>query len=230
MPSYLFSRRLSRSLIFLFLLLTFSCATQTGTKLVSEESQLAQIHRLGVSIIEETGFQVFISKDQMTGIGANAGGLVGLAVEHHIRENKDQAVASQFETVAAKINLKAFLLENTIDYLNQAGKFDSIVGVADPNTASANPDLDGVMTLTIKEWGLHVCPGNKELVQIAFNINSTLLLKQTNASIWERDDQYYAGKCYALQELESNSELFKGILHSAMDTVSGRIVNEMIFQ
>jgi hypothetical protein len=218
------------SVVFAAVIIYAGCATQTGTKIEMLEGDLSNVHNLGVSVIEETGFKVMISQDEMTGTGAVVGGMIGMAIEHGIRSYQDEKIQNEFDEFVQYINIEAMAMESVMHYLKESYSFYSINDLSEYESSSSLPeDMDAVLEIVIKEWGLHRCPAEEDMVQMGFNINSTLTLCENNRKVWERNDHYYSGKCYALQELEEDSDLFHEVISKAIEKVSGRIVYELVY-
>jgi len=206
-----------------------SCASLTGTKTELEKTNLQGVKSLGVTVVEEEDFSVMLSRDKSTATGAYFGSFVGAAVESGIRSSKDKKLEEEFEPIVADIDLPAMMSERLRRYLEASGVFDSVEVIEVSQADSLPTNIDAYLKVTAKSWGLRLCPGSENKLQVAFGINSVLKKLDTGEIIWERDSSCYEGKCYTKEQFQNQEGLLMDAFETGIDNVSGRIANEICF-
>ena len=206
-----------------------SCASTTGTKTTLTSADLSKITKAGILVESKHPISVRVAREQMTNTGAVLFGLIGAAVEAGYKSSKDSGHEEEIGRVLgdfdpAKDSAAAFREK----FL--AGKVFPIVEVVQTENARGLKEqgFDAVFKETIEEWGLRLCSG-EENVQVGIDIHAQLVSLQNDRTVWERDELFMDGPCRPLSDFRSDRELLRASLKQAIETLAGKIANEIAF-
>ena len=220
------------SIFLLFGFVLSSCTATTGTKVSPSQSDLGKVKTIGLSVKKEEPFSVRISREQESAVGAVFFGLLGAGVEAAGRAATDAGYAEEIKPAVGDFDPKKVMNEKLIHYLESSKAFSKILTIDKENGTTTNEmKLDGVLEVTLKEWGLRLCvaQGMHEMVQVGVNMHGRMILLEDSNTIWERDELYLDGKCHRMEDFKSREGLLKESLSSAINNLSGKIVNYILF-
>ncbi len=102
---------------------------------------------------------------------------------------------------------------------------------AGDNDALQKSGVDGMLTVTIKQWGVRRCASavRDDKVQAGLLYHGRIAEVGKAQALWERDELYLDGECYSLDELGTKGLLLQTILSRALENASGKFVNEVRF-
>lgn len=168
--------------------------------------------------------------------GGVAGALIGLAVtsgmDSAIAHSSDASSTERLENHVRGLDPEKILRDRLLQEFEKHQLFPSVISAsAGDHDAVRKTGADGVLTLTIKHWGVRLCapPGGGDKLQAGFLYNSRIVEVGKPQALWERDELYLDGDCYSLAELNSQGSLLQSILSRAIDNLSGKLVNEIRF-
>lgn len=206
-----------------------SCTPTTGSR-ISGQYDPRKIKAIGVTVKNEEDFSVRLSREEMTATGAVLFGLLGAGIEAAARHSADRGVEEQFKPIMATYDPKKPMNERLHHHLQSSGSLMTVVGDIGDNAVSRPKELDGVLEVTLKEWGLRRCPGpSPDRVQIGLNIYARMSVVQDRSTVWERDELYLDGECRPWQDYRSHEGLLKEALSRTLDNLAGKIVNEFLY-
>lgn len=218
-----------------FLLIGFllsSCTPTTGTRVSLSQSDLAKIKRIGILVKEEESFSVRLSREEATNVGAAVLGLVGAGIEAGIRSSADTKIEEELKPILGNYDPKKLMQEKLYHYIEATRVFSPVTGidVEDQNLVKGT-GLDGLLEVTLKQWGLRLCLGPRpgEQVQVGLSVHGKMYELERGNTVWERNELYLDGKCYPLGDFRSRGSLLKDAISRSIDTLSGRIVNYIVF-
>ena len=217
---------------FMLLFLLSSCTPTTGTKVLVDRSSLTKLQRLGVTVTKDEDFSVRLAREKTTTIGAAFGGLLGAGIEAAARSNTDTQYAAQLKPVLIAYDPARLLTEGLLRHLQNEQVFPTVVNVpAEEKNAVRGRGLDGVLEITLKQWGLRLCrgPNTEEKVQAGLHVEGRIVAVEKGEAMWERHELYLDGECRTLEELRSQEGLLVNVLSRAIDHLSGKMVNEIRF-
>lgn len=229
-PAQPASIRILRNVICIAIVTTLlSCSTTTGTKTSLAPSELSKFKKAGILIESETPFSVRVARDQMTNTGAVLFGLIGAGVEAAYKASKDSGYEEEIHHLLGDFDPRkdsAVALQQSFI----AGKVFQTVEIvqADDARALKEQGFDTVLKETIEEWGLRLCSG-EENVQVGLDINAQLVSLHNNTTVWERDELFMEGPCRPLSDFRTDKELLRTSLKRAVESLAGKIVNNIAF-
>jgi len=175
---------------------------------------------------------VRLSREKGTAFGAVFFGLLGAGVEAAGRASIDEEYEEKFITAMGDFDPAMLMNEKLIHYLNSQKVFSEIVAVDSDNyTGTDEKRLDGMLKVTIKEWGLRLCvgEGTGDQVQVGLNVHGKMVLIGGDKTVWERNELYLEGKCHPMGFFQSPEGVLKKTMTRAVDNLSGKIVNDILF-
>lgn len=217
---------------FVFLCLLSSCTPTTGTKVVVDRSSLTRLQQMGATVTKDEEFSVRLAREQTTSMGAAFGGLIGAGIEAAARSNTDTQYAEQLKPVLGTYDPARLLTEELLKNLQREHVFYTVVSLpAEDKNVVQGRRLDGVLAITLKQWGLRLCrsPTTEEKVQAGLQVAGHITSAEKGEIVWERHELYLDGECRTLEELRSQEGLLVNALSRAIDHLSGKIVNEIRF-
>lgn len=238
--------RLEFASVLLFFTL-ISCSPTTGTRILVNRAALTGFQKLGIVVTKEEGFSVRIAREQapspgavilgITGVvgglaGAIAGVAVGAGVDAAIGRNADTEVTEPFDRhVKAYDPVMVFSEVLLREFTNEQVFPSVVVLLADSKNAAQVSGVDGVLKVSIKQWGLRLCAssGSDTKVQAALFVESRIAATGKSEPLWERDELYLDGECHFVGDLQVNGQLLLTILSRAIESSSGKLVNEIRF-
>jgi hypothetical protein len=206
-----------------------SCSSTTGTKITSAGTELLKIKKAGIVVLSEHPISVRVARDNMTNTGAILFGLVGAAVEAGLKASKDsthEENIGHFLGDFDPVNESALALR---DKFLQGQLFPIIEIVQRENDHPLKErGFDAVFKETIEEWGLRLCSG-AENVRVGFDIHAKLVALESDSTVWERDELFLDGPCRPLSDFKNDPQLLQMSLRRAMQTLAGKIANDIAF-
>lgn len=213
-----------------------SCTPTTGTRIALSQPKLREIRSIAVSVKKAEEFSVRLSRQEMTGTGAVlgspfglVGALIGTGIEAGGRQSADRAIEREFLSLVSNFDPAQELNHRLIDHLNASKFFEAVASSHDTkeDPPAGRLHSDGVLFVTIKEWGLRRCLGPiSDKVQIAFSVEGNLT--ETGGSlIWQREELYLDGTCEGWASFQSPT-LVKSLSH-VIDNLAGKLVNEVVY-
>lgn len=213
-------------------LLVSACTPTTGTHILLNQSNLTKIKTIGIIVKKEEDFSVRLSREKTTATGAVLFGLIGAAVEAGARSSADIQREEKFKPLVGDYDPQKLMDERLHHYLQLAKVFNTVISIDDPDhKVLKGKELDGILEVTLKEWGLRLClnPGSQEQVQVGVSVHGRMFLLEDGSSVWERDELYLNGECHPVENFRSHEGLLKDGLSRTIDNLSGKIVNEIRF-
>src|ERR1041384_6626306 len=135
-----------------------ACTTATGTRVRLNEASLSNIKTLGVLIKTNQDFSVRLSRDRMTGTGAVIGGLIGAGIEAGVRTSNDEHLQKRLRPLIGEFEVQAALQTDLQKHLGAANIFSAVQPVANERQRALSASgIDGVLEVTVTQWGLVVC-------------------------------------------------------------------------
>lgn len=227
--SRVFRRCSSAIFPFLAAAIFLSCTPTTGSRIFGQYDP-AKIKAIAVTVKNEEDFSVRLSREEMTATGAVLFGLLGAGIEAAARHSADRGVEEQFKAIMATYDPKKPMNDSLHRHLRSSGSLVTVVGDIGDNAVSRLKQLDGVLEVTLKEWGLRRCPGpSPDRAQIGLNIYARMSLAQEWSTVWERDELHLDGECRPWQDYRSHEGLLKEALSRTLNNLAGKIVNEILF-
>lgn len=213
-------------------ILLSSCTPTTGTRIHLAQTNLAKIKRIGILVKKEETFSVRLSREKMTNVGAAFFGLIGAAIEAGAAASADAKLEEELKPIVGDYDPEKLMDERLHHYLKLAQVFDTVVTVdVEDHEAQKEQGLDGVLEITLKEWGVRLCldVASREQVQGGVNMQGRMLLVEDGSAVWEHDELYLDGECHRVEDFRSREGLLKDALSRTIDNLSGKIVNEILF-
>jgi hypothetical protein len=222
-------RHLSNAACIVIAATLLSCSTTTGTKTSLAPSELSKFRKAGILIEAETPFSVRVARDQMTNTGAVLFGLIGAGIEAAYNASKDTDYEEELHPLLGDFDPR----KDSAMALHQsfiAGKVFQTVEIVRTDDARALTEqgFDTVLKETIEEWGLRLCAGEED-VQVGLDINAQLVSLHNNTTVWERDELFMEGPCRPLSDFRTDKELLRTSLKRAVESLAGKIVNDIAF-
>lgn len=210
-----------------------SCAPATGTKIHLGQQQLSQIKSLGVLVRKEEGFSVRISRE-MPIESAHLGSWMLLAVpfEVAIRSGIDTATEEKLKPVVGAYDPRKELMTHLLQRLDSTKVFAKVSGITpDENTIREGRVFDGVLEVTLKQWGLRLCvdSDSEDKVQVAVAAYARIAVSEEDGTLWGRNEFYIDGRCHTLNEFQSREGLIKITLSRTMENLARKLINEVLF-
>ncbi|MFQ5542039.1 MAG: hypothetical protein ACE5E2_04350 [Candidatus Binatia bacterium] len=213
-------------------LLLSSCTATTGTRIPLSQPNLTKIKTIGIIVKKEEEFSVRLSREKMTGTGAILFGLIGAGIEAATRASADEKLEEKLKPIVGDYDPTKLMDERLHLYLQSAKVFSTVVSIdVEDRDVLKGKALDAFLEVMLKQWGLRLClsPGSGEQVQVGLNVHGRMFLLQDGSTVWERDELYLDGECHAVGDFRSREGLLKDVLARAIDNLSGRIVNNILF-
>lgn len=227
-----------------------ACTTTTGNKIALTQANLTKIHHIGVDVRKGEPFSVRLAQDRETPGGAIlgsvfgvAGAVVGALAEEAGRASVDAKRTAKLLPTLGDYDAQSLMNDRLCRQLRTANVFKELASITAETqlvgkgskvdyrwTQSMN--LDGILGVTLTQWGLVSCGENKESknkLQTGLGVNVKLLLIDKPKPVWERNDLYLDGDCHTLEEFQSNEGMLKRALDRAIDEIVGKITNEIRF-
>lgn len=234
-----FRRRLGEltKVFLLFGLVFSSCTPTTGTRVRLSPTNLSKIKSIGVMVKKEGDFSVRLSREELSATGIVVGSifgvvgtLVGAGAEVAGRQSADQRIEEQFKPVVGDYDPRRLMTERLHHYLLSAGPFKDVVTADKEVGALKGKESDALLEVTLREWGLRRCLGPAgENIQVGLDIQGKMLRLDDGTAVWERDELYLDGACLPWRDFLSRERLLKDTFSKAIDNLSGKIVNEILF-
>jgi len=202
-----------RVCLLLLVLLVSACGPVH--KNVSLDSKAAkEVHVLAVQLKSKGDFEVFMDRGTATNGPAVMFGLVGAAVASSINQSEDskkeERVSKYIKDIDHQLSVKNGLLEG----LNQQTRF-SVIKATPKNT-----DADGILELTIKDWGLKVTDKRRSLLVTPFvQLECVVRNKAGKRKLMDIHETFYGKNSRYFDRYENDGELLvdelQAILHRA---------------
>ena len=230
-------RTYSRLILFLCGFFISDCTPMTGSRVVTSRTDIAKIKTIGITVKKDENFSVRLSREEFSATGLVAGqillglpgALLGTGIEAARRNSADLAIEEQFKPLLGNYDPQKEMGQKMLHHLQPTKQFTEVVIIdAQDDSSPRGRELDSLVEVTLREWGLRRCVGPEQNVQIGLNINGKLLLK-SGSTIWERDELYLDGTCRPWGDFLSHEGLLKGALANAIENLSGKIANEILF-
>jgi len=218
-----------------FLLIGFllsSCTPTTGTRISLTQPNLAKIKKIGILVKKEESFSVRLSREEGTNVGAAVLGLVGAGIEAGVRSSADTRLEEELKPILGDYDPQKLMEEKLYQYIQATKVFNPVAGInVEDRNLQRETGLDGILEVTLKEWGLRLCLGPRpgEQVQVGFSVHGKMYVVEQGSTVWERNELYLDGKCHPLGDFRSRGSLLKDAISRSIDTLSGRIVNYIVF-
>lgn len=216
--------------LFLSFILLLSCTTTTGTRVKMDETALKNVETVGVTVRKEQDFSVRLSREKLGGPGPQLGGLLGLGVESVVRASTDSGHEKRLKPELGTFDPVSAMAEMLISNLESSKRFRTVSVLGGDNKADPKAiPYDGTLEVSIREWGLRLCVGMSDNLEVALNLHARLFLPKENKVLWERDEVYRDGTCKSMEALEADKTLIPDIVRKAVDAAAGRITSEILF-
>jgi hypothetical protein len=206
-----------------------SCVSTTGTKKSGTANELGKIRRAGIIVESTRPLSVRLARDGRTDTGLALFGLVGAAVEAGYNSSKDTGRA---ENVLGALGVFDPAQESAVALREnfEAAKMIPEVAIVkmDDGHLSRGQGFDALFKENIEEWGLRLC-GGEDRVRVALDVHMRLIALPNESVIWERDEFFMDGACRPIGEFQADRELLRTSLKSAIETLAGKTVNEIMF-
>jgi hypothetical protein len=199
-----------------------------------DDSTFRSIENVGVVVRKEQEFSVRLSREKMTGTGTILAGLIGFGIESAARTSTDSEHEKRLMSALGHFDPVMEMTKRLRFNLESCKRFRQI-SLIDGNNASDSEakSCDVILEVTIREWGLRLClgasEGGLERLQAALVLHARLFPPKQDKALWERDEVYLEGTCRPVQAYESEATLLSDVLQRSINTVAGRITNEILF-
>lgn len=206
-----------------------------GTEVRVDRTGVAQMQRLGVSVIQDDEFSVILAREPfLPNVVAGAGllGLIVLVGATAGRSSADAEYAALLKPVVGTYDPGRRFADGLMRNLRREQAFPAVVNVqAEEKSAMQEGRLDGIAEFTLKQWGLRRCsaPSADEKVQAAVYLEGRIVSVARGDTVWERREFYLDGQCHALEELRSRDGLLISTLSRVIDHLSGKMAHEIRF-
>ena len=220
----------ARIVVFLLGLILSSCTVvTTGTRTPLNQSNLSKIKKIGILVKKEENFSVRLSFIK----GPSPLGVLFpfvLGVEAGVRLSIDKKLEEEFKPILGHFDPKKLMNDRLHQSLQLAKVFHTVVSINEEEwNVLERKELDGILEITLKEWGLYPCVSASDQAVVGFNMHGRILLLEHGSIAWERNELYLDGDCYFLEDFRSREELLRDVLIGAIGDLSEIIVNEVIF-
>ncbi len=231
----------STFLLGLVVLSNTCCTVNTGTRISLSRSDVERINTIGISTRRDKGFSVLLHRTEVphtgsvtgTVIGGAVGGLIGRAVEEAGQASRDARLERVLETTLASFVPEQSIQQTLCKLLQEEKIFGAAVPVLVENgrTALSQRGIDAILQVTIKEWGLRLCPPSRSEDELlaAFEIEIKMFMLYTDRPVWHRNEIYLDGRCYSFDAFRSQPELLTQVLTEAIEELCRRIIYEMVY-
>lgn len=206
-----------------------SCVSTTGTKTSGTAKELETIRRAGIIVESRHPLSVRLARDGRTDTGLALFGLVGAAVEAGYKSSNDSGRAENFVGVLGVFDPAqetAVALREKFEAAKMIPEVE-IVKI-DDGRLSRGQEFHALFKENIEEWGLRLC-GGEDRVRVALDVHMRLIALPNESVIWERDEFFMDGACRPISEFQADRELLRTSLKSAIETLAGKTVNEIMF-
>lgn len=221
---------------FVLAALLSSCVSET--KLQADRPALAGMQRLGVAVIKEEEFSVRVAREEPP-VSANFGyygGQAALGLIVHGAVAISRSIADSGHLAQVRPALKAYdpverFAENLLGHLRSEGGFAAVVRIpAGELSAVRSKGLDGLVHVSLKQWGLRRCGGaeGEEHAQVGFYIEGRIFSAASGEKVWERRELHLDAECRPVKELSQEGLLVKSLSRS-VDYLSGKMASEIRF-
>ena len=227
--------------------LLFSCATginTTGTKIKLNKDKKNNIRILGIVIEEKEDLSVWLERDDPSVVApaliATGGwvtlpiGLVWYAIDSSSRNKKDQDNTSSIQSTLAEYSISDDFQEKIFEYAVNANLFDKIVKIKFKGLSeSSESNVEAILRVTLLNWGLRRVSDTsenfkKKLLKTEFKIKAEIILNNEEI-IWSLDEHYIDENKYLIEDFSNNPQLLKEIVKNAVNDLSKKIVNKILY-
>jgi len=211
------------------LLFISSCTPTTGTHVLLSKASLSEIESLGIVVEEKEQFSVRFSQEQQTATPAVFFGLLGAAIDSGVRASADAQSTDACGEAVKLCKPSQILAEALCERLVEYASFKKVINATRAPEVLDRKQVEGVLSVTLCQWGLRLCPGTKEDVAVGFEIHSTLTSHRDMSIRWDRQELYLDGMCRPMQEFQNNEQLLMESLTHALQNLAGKIANEICY-
>lgn len=201
---------------------------------------------MGLIVRAQEGFSIRLVREQSPNAGTVVGGVIGVlgglpgvalglavgfameSVSRHI----DGRSAERLEANLKRLDPERVFTDRLLKELNDEPSLPPVSSFGAGNSAVAQGHVvDGLLTITIQQWGLRHCPSpdREEKVQAGLLYNGRISAFGKARPLWERDDLYLDGECYGLDQLDAKAGLLPMIVTRALENAAAKFVNEVRF-
>ena len=222
-----------RILVFFVLVFTMAgCASKSGTRVSTDSAALQSIKSIQLSVTSAEPFSIRKS-DNNTGANVGAAfGLVGVLIGAGIDSARTSSTSSTLEG-SVSLHLKEFdgrmaFATKVQNALLQSKRFDRVDQQATGSTSGAS---DGHFMLNMEDWGLRSCVGgaSPDHMQVAVHIDGKLIARTDKRTLWERDELYLDPICRRFEEFRDQTGLLTERLNQSLESLSGVLVNRVLY-
>lgn len=209
-----------------------ACTPKSGTRLSTDSAAIQSIKSLHLLVTKAEPYTV-LESNSPTGsmVGGMAFGVAGALIGAGIDSARSSSKSSTLEDAVAPhfkdFNVTALLAAKVHSALTNSHRFDHVEQSTQPLSELA----DGTLKLDIQTWGLRSCVGgtSTEHMQIEFHIDGKLTHQKEGRSIWERSEIYRDSICRPFPEFRDHPTLLRERLTQSIETVSGVLVNRILY-
>lgn len=235
--------------IFFFLSSCVSTKPTTGTRIKLDHNKKDNIKKLGVVVEGAENFDVRSARDDVTTSDIVAAALIGslgwvttpvglilAGNKESDRINQDKETASSVEANMAEYKIADDFQERICNYATDASLFEQVINIkVDKNNTKSNDNIDAILKVSIISWGLlRVSDGNKEnykkkLLQAELRINAKIVLNNDEI-LWSSDDHFITEKPFLIADIQDEPSMIIEIFSSAVNDLSKKIVNKILYE
>jgi len=209
-----------------------ACTPKSGTRLSTDSAALQSIKSIHISVTQAELFTIVQSEGAPGAVVGGAafglvGALVGAGIDSYRTSSKSTALEESVTPYLQELNATALLASHVQAALVRSNHFDKV----DHTASSPSNMADGTLTLQIQTWGLRSCVGESspEHMQVEWHIDEKLIHRKEGRTIWERSEVYRDPICRPFPEFRDQPTLLRERLHQSLETVSGVLINRILY-
>lgn len=210
------------------------CTPKSGTRVPTDTVGLQSITSLRLTVTTRASFTVTRTTNPVgTAIGgflAHPFGLVtkliGAGADAVRASSRTNELAGSFARLAQSLDPRSALAEQIREALLQSRRFERL------DTAQTGmSQSDGLLALTIEEWGLRSCIGasSPDQVQLVLYLHGILTAQADGRTIWERDELHLDPTCLPFDQFLDQDSLLADRLTDSVTALSGTLVNRILY-
>ncbi len=142
------------------------------------------------------------------------------------QSSQDAALAAEVRPLLEDYDPVPLLAEKLRDRL-QERRF-AIIRLVDPKSVKKLTDVDAVLEVTLKEWGLYRCWDDHEALRVGLRTQTKMILREDRETVWERD-QLDLEDCHPRSTILTEKGYLREMLSRAVHNQSSKIAGELTF-
>ncbi len=193
------------------------------------ETDLKPIRSIGVVIPKEGKATVIYERARATAGPAVMFGLIGATVASVSNATRDGSMAKSLQPVLEGFSCRTVLFDAFQRALMASGRFAEVRLLDAAPDAKAGNAPDGVVTLTIHDWGLRLIQQNSELLSTFVEVEADLRGAQGGHRLWDEHDTFLSGRSHNLSTYQGDGSLLKAELTDAIQRAGGELAGQLAY-